>query len=187
MLVQKEVDKSLEKEAHMQQKIEELDLITFELAEEIRDANRKRRASHKHAKHFKQLAHRRIKRSKELLKRSNELVELNQELKDESGSWIKVLMEQEQILEIYRMEISQSHSFSRDLKRKRSVGKQGCASKWEIWVVLIICELLSIGIPPSDIPSSIYTLYETLTGVDPTDVPSVSFIQRCHTVVQVVG
>ena len=32
------------------------------------------------------------------------------------------------------------------------------------------------GIPPRAIPSSIYTIYETLTGVDPTEVPSVSFI-----------
>ena len=37
------------------------------------------------------------------------------------------------------------------------------------------------------IPSSIYTLYKTLTGVEPTEVPSVSFIRRCRTVVQIVG
>ena len=70
VLVQKEVEKSLAKEAQLQQKIEEMDSLTFELAEEVRDANHKRRAEHKHAKHFKHLAHRRLKRSKELLKRS---------------------------------------------------------------------------------------------------------------------
>ena len=64
VLVQKEVDKSLAKEAQLQQKIEELDSLTFELVDEVRDANRKRSASHKHAKHFKQLAHSRLKRSK---------------------------------------------------------------------------------------------------------------------------
>ena len=53
-------------------------------------------------------------------------------------------------------------------------------------MVLLICELLIIVIPPRAIPSSIYTLYETLTCVDPTEVPYVSFIRRCHTVVQVV-
>ena len=54
-------------------------------------------------------------------------------------------------------------------------------------MVLLVCELLIIGIPPTAIPSSIYTLYETLTGVDPTKVPSVSFIRQCRTVVQVMG
>ena len=54
-------------------------------------------------------------------------------------------------------------------------------------MVLLICELLIIGIPPRAIPSSIYTIYETLTDVETTEVPSVSFIRRCHTVVQVVG
>ena len=72
-LVQKEVDKSLAKKSQLQQKIEEMDSFTFELAEEVRDADRKSRAAHKHAKNFNQLAHRWLKKSKELLKRSNEL------------------------------------------------------------------------------------------------------------------
>ena len=123
VLVQKEVDKSLAKEAQLQKKIEEMDSFTFELAEEVRDANSKRRAAHKHAKHFKELDHRRLKRSNELLKRSNEPGELNRELNDETGSLIKALTSQKQILERYCLEISQSQSFSRDLKRKRSVKK----------------------------------------------------------------
>ena len=53
-------------------------------------------------------------------------------------------------------------------------------------MVLLICELLIIDIPQTDITRSIYTLYGTLTGIDPTEVPYVSFIQRCLTVVQVV-
>ena len=64
VLVQKEVDKSLVKEAQLQHKIEKMDSFTFELAEEVRDANLKRRVAHNHAKYFKQLAHRRLKRSK---------------------------------------------------------------------------------------------------------------------------
>ena len=96
-------------------------------------------------------------------------------------------MAQEQILERYCLDISQSQFFSGDLKRKRAVGKQGGASHWESWVVLLVWKLLIIGIPPTAIPSSIYTLYKTLTGVDPTELLSMSFIQRCHTVAQVVG
>ena len=77
VLEQKEVDKSLSKEARLQQKIEELESFTLELDEEVRDSDRKRRSSHNHAKHFKKMAHRQLKRSKELIKRSNELGELN--------------------------------------------------------------------------------------------------------------
>ena len=73
-------------------------------------------------------------------------------------------------LERYPLDISQSQSFTRDLKRKQAVGKEGGASQWESWVVLIFYELLIIGIPPTAIPSSIYTIYETLNGVDPTEV-----------------
>ena len=101
---------------------------------------------------------------------------MNRELKDEAGSLIKVLTEKEKILEIYRLEISQSQLFTRDLKRKQAIGKQGGESQWETWVVLLVCELLTIGIPTMSITSSIYTLYETLTGVDTTEVLSVSFI-----------
>ena len=68
-----------------------MDSFTFELDEEVRDADRKIRAAHKHAKQFKFLAHRRLKRSKELLKMLNELGELNLELNYEAGPLIKAL------------------------------------------------------------------------------------------------
>ena len=57
-----------------------MESFTFELAKEVSDADCKRRADHKNAKYFKKLSHRWIKRSKELLKRLNELGELNREL-----------------------------------------------------------------------------------------------------------
>ena len=107
------------------------------MAEEVSDANLKRRSSHKHAKHFKQLAHRRLKRSKELPKRPKELSkrpkelgELNRELNYEAGSLIKALTSQKQKLERYCLDISQSQSFSRDLKRKWAVRKKGDYSQW---------------------------------------------------------
>ena len=175
-MAKKDFDKYLAKEAQLKKKIEEIGSFTFELAEEVRDANRKRSAAHKHVKHFKLLAHRWLNRLKELLKISNELGELNLEIYDEADYFIKAITSQEQILERYCLEISQSQSFSRYLRRKRNVGKKGGGSQWESWVVLLICELLIIGIPPRAIPRSIYTLYETLTGVEPTELPSVSFI-----------
>ena len=73
VLVQKEVDNSLAKEAQLQHKIEDMESFTFELDDEVKDAYCKRRDSHKNSKHSKQLAHRRLKRSEEMLKRLNEL------------------------------------------------------------------------------------------------------------------
>ena len=89
--VQKVVDKSLKKKSQLQQKIEEMGSFTFELDEEVRDADRNIRAVHKHSKHFKHLAHRRLKRSKELIKRSDELGVLDRELNNETGSLNKAL------------------------------------------------------------------------------------------------
>ena len=63
----------------------------------MRDSNLKRRAAHKHTNKFKKLAHRRLKRSKELLKRNNELVELNQEMNYKAGFLINALTAQEKI------------------------------------------------------------------------------------------
>ena len=60
----------------------------------------------------------------------NELGEMNRDLKYEAGFLIKAIMSQEQILERYCLEISQSQLFSRDLKRKRDFRKQGGASQW---------------------------------------------------------
>ena len=54
-------------------------------------------------------------------------------------------------------------------------------------MVLPVCELLIIGIPPMAIHISIYTLYDTLNGVYPTEVTFVIFIRICRTVVQLVG
>lgn len=54
-------------------------------------------------------------------------------------------------------------------------------------VVQLILELLVIGVPPAAIPSTIGTMYESLYGVPPDDLPSVSYIRRQRTVVQVIG
>ena len=54
-------------------------------------------------------------------------------------------------------------------------------------MVQLICELLIIGVPPRTIPSSIYTVYETLFGFPPKEVPCVKYTQQCRTIIQVIG
>ena len=71
--------------------------------------------------------------------------------------------------------------------RKSRTGQRG-ASSWDLRVVQLICELLVIGVPPSKIPATLQTTYETFReGDDRQDGISVSFVRQCRTVVQVIG
>jgi hypothetical protein len=65
--------------------------------------------------------------------------------------------------------------------------KRGGARRWPIWVVQLICELLVNGTSPAAIPSNIQTMYKTLYGEKPDELPSVNFVRGCRVVVQVVG
>ena len=56
-----------------------------------------------------------------------------------------------------------------------------------MWVVQLISELLAHGTAPSTIPANIETMYHTLYGVKPKEVPSVNFVRQCQVVVQVLG
>ena len=41
-------------------------------------------------------------------------------------------------------------------------GKRVGGSRWEVWVVLLCCELLVAVVDPSAIPKSIMTIYGTM-------------------------
>ena len=42
-----------------------------------------------------------------------------------------------------------------EIKRERQVGKRGGSEKWPVRIVLLICELLFNGTPPSAVPANI--------------------------------
>ena len=54
-------------------------------------------------------------------------------------------------------------------------------------MVQFIYELLIIGVPTSTIPSSIYTVYETLFGFPPKEVTCINYTQKLRTIIQVIG
>ena len=64
---------------------------------------------------------------------------------------------------------------------------RGGSRKWPVWVVQLICELLVNRMPPSAIPGNIQIMYETLHGEKTEDLPSVSFVQSCRVVVEMIG
>ena len=71
-----------------------------------------------------------------------------------------------------------------EIKRQRSVGRRGGSGKWPVHVVLLICELLVNGTPPSAIPANIQTTSAAFTGAEATELPSINFVRQCRTVLQ---
>ena len=53
-----------------------------------------------------------------------------------------------------------------------------------IVIVLLICELLVNGRPSSAVPADIQSSCAAFTGVEAKELPSVSFVRQCRTVLQ---
>ena len=107
------------------------------------------------------------------------------ELKNELITINKLADKQKKLLAQFEASFT-SENKARKLKKVWLKGQRG-GSRWEMWVVQLICELLALGVPPSAIPSTINTMYITLFNEPPTEVPCVSYIRQCRTVMQVVA
>ena len=51
-------------------------------------------------------------------------------------------------------------------------------------IVLLICELLINGTPPSAVPKNMKSFSARLEGHDESEMPSVNFVRQCRVVVQ---
>ena len=71
-----------------------------------------------------------------------------------------------------------------EIKHQRSVGRRCGSGKWPVHVVLLICELLVNGTPPSAVPANIQTTSAAFTGAEASELPSVNFVRQCPTVLQ---
>ena len=56
--------------------------------------------------------------------------------------------------------------------------------KWPVHIVLLVCELLVNGTPPSSVPSNIQTMSAAMTGQEVTEMPCIDFVRQCRVVVQ---
>ena len=84
---------------------------------------------------------------------------------------------------------SKSEIYKKNLKKEASViERNGGGRKWPVWVVQIICEMLTNGAPPSSIPSLLRTMMET-TNEDSIvkQLPSVRFVRHCRNLIQILG
>ena len=59
-----------------------------------------------------------------------------------------------------------------DIKRERQVGRRGGSGKWMVPIIILICELLVSGTPPSAIAANIQTVSTALTGTAACELPS---------------
>ena len=70
------------------------------------------------------------------------------------------------------------------IKRERVVGRRGGAARWPVKIVILICELLTIGNPPSAIPGTIQATSAAFAGCEATELPTVTFIRKCRVVLE---
>ena len=86
-----------------------------------------------------------------------------------------------------RHALEKMSSIQLQIKRERPLGRRGGSSKWPAHVVLLICEQLVNGTPPSAIPANIQSMCAALTGASARELPTVSFVRSCRTVVQIMN
>jgi len=110
---------------------------------------------------------------------------------DEVACLNKSAMQMNKIIEEYRTVIEQSHKSKRRLMKEwandEAAAAHGGGRQWPPWVVQIIFELLVNGTTPSAVPTAMQTMYHMLTGENPDELPSVSFVRSCRVVVEVIG
>ena len=70
------------------------------------------------------------------------------------------------------------------IKRERPIGRRGGSSKWPVHIVILICELLVNGTPPSAVPANIQSSSAAFTGCEAKELPTVDYVRKCRTVLE---
>ena len=65
-----------------------------------------------------------------------------------------------------------------------TIGRLGGSLRWPVHIVMLICELLVNGTPPSIITANIKTMSAALTGSEVNELPSLEYVYKFHVVVQ---
>ena len=144
-----------------------------DMAEEVKDSKRETKKALKDRKEalaanefITSVSSKRLALLKDLKIRVNEL---RDDLADESHQ---------------RAALERLSSIKLEIKRERVIGRKGGSARWPVRIVLLICELLVNGTPPSAVPKNIRTFSSTIIGNAPGLFPSVCFVRKCRVVVQ---
>ena len=117
-------------------------------------------------------------------KRKSELLKAEVgELKDKNAELSHELVARNRLIEEFKIQ-SEGRLVLKKVSRKGG-GRGGLS--WERPVVQLICELLVIGVIPSQIRETLGTVYEHMYGKTTDDLPSVDFIRKQRIVVQVLA
>jgi len=75
-------------------------------------------------------------------------------------------------------------TIAKEIKREKTIGRRGSAGRWPVHVVLLICELLTVGNPPSAIPPTMQVTHAAFRGCELKELPTVDFVRKCRTVLE---
>jgi FtsZ-binding cell division protein ZapB len=177
--VQQQLDRTSAMESQLQEIIEGLGIMNYELVDEVKNANSAKRTAIKLYDKSKEAATRRLGQLRQEKEQKNEL-------KDELTRVLRTLEAQEAQLNAYKSMVETLKSSKRNLSREVTASRRGGA-RWPLWVTEVCCELLVDGSPPSAIPSSIGTLFASLYGEEPRKIPSLNYVRQCRVLVQTIG
>ena len=156
-------------ESQMQEIIEGLGIMNYELVDEVKNANSAKRTAIKLYDKSKEVATRRLGELRQEKEQKNEL-------KDELTRVLRTRKAQEAQLNEYKSMVETLKSSKRNLSQEVTASRRGGA-RWPLWwVTKVCCELLVNGSPPSAIPSSIGTLFALLYGEEPRKIPSLNYV-----------
>jgi len=81
-----------------------------------------------------------------------------------------------------REQLERMLAIRKEIRREKPLGRHGGGARWPIHVVLLICELLTIGNPPSAIPGTLQITHNTFSGCKLKELPQVDFVCKCRSV-----
>ena len=70
-----------------------------------------------------------------------------------------------------REQLERLQVIGKEIKRERTLGRRGGRARWPVHVVLLICELLTVGIPPSAIPGTLQVTHTVFWGCELRELP----------------
>ena len=70
------------------------------------------------------------------------------------------------------------------IEREINIGRQGGSLRWPVHIVVLICEIIVNGTPPSVILYNAQTTSAAITGNEVNELPSLDYVCKCRVVVQ---
>ena len=73
------------------------------------------------------------------------------------------------------------------IKKECVLGRRGGSQRWPLHVIMLVCELLCDGVPPARVRATIQTTSAFFTGEEAEELPSMSTIRECRSVIQTLN